>query len=63
MADFRVEWVIDIAAADPEAAAREAWRLMRNPGSIANVFEVHDDQGNSHKIDLTELDEGEPDAR
>lgn len=62
MADFLVTWSIDITADTPEAAAREAWRLMRNEGSIANVFDVFDGTGEPVHVDLQELDEERAEA-
>lgn len=55
MKDFVVEWQIDIVAATPEAAARKAWAAMRRRGSIANSFDVIDQDGEVHKIDLMEI--------
>ena len=40
MPKYRVHWEIDIEADSPEAAAREALAVHRDPDSIANVFEV-----------------------
>lgn len=57
MADFVVEWKIDITAETAEQAAREAWRHMRRRDSIANVFQVIGENGESEQIDLQEIDE------
>lgn len=59
MARYLITWTIDEWAETPEAAARKAWRHMRNEDSIANVFTVTDEQGNDTKVDLQELGEAE----
>lgn len=51
--DYRVEWVIDISAPSPRAAAEEARRIQRDPDSTATVFFVQKD-GQSESIDLSE---------
>jgi hypothetical protein len=61
MQTFFVTWEIHVDAETPEAAAREAWGLMRRPGSTANVFDVFDTCGNMQRVDLAELDQ-EPQA-
>ncbi|GAT02504.1 hypothetical protein [Mycolicibacterium fortuitum] len=62
-AEYRVEWTIDIEAASPEQAARQALVIQRGPDSIATVFEVrrlHRDEkgrrqlGQPTTIDLTD---------
>ena len=57
MADYSVEWRIEISADTPEAAAREAWRLMRLRTSTANHFHVYDELGECEEVDLMALDE------
>jgi hypothetical protein len=52
MAEFHVTWEIDLDADDAAAAARKAWRYMRNEGSIANVFDVVDEHGHTTRVDL-----------
>ncbi len=37
---YRVSWVIDLDATNPEAAAARALEIMRDTNSIATVFEV-----------------------
>lgn len=39
---WRVRWTIHLDAASPEAAAREALNIHRDPDSLATVFEVKD---------------------
>ena len=51
---YRVTWEIDAECETPEEAALEAWSIMRRPGSMANVFVVFDEQGESTKVDLEE---------
>lgn len=56
---YRVTWEIDLEAGNPVEAAQEAWRLMRNEGSIANVFIVQEhDTAEALRVDLTEVEEG-----
>jgi hypothetical protein len=38
--EYIVEWAIDIDGDSPEAAARKALRIQRDPNSIATVFTV-----------------------
>ena len=38
--EFRVRWEIDLTADSPEAAARQALEIQRDPGSFATIFEV-----------------------
>lgn len=40
MKEFEVTWQIDITAATPEQAARVALRMLRDPKSVATVFDV-----------------------
>lgn len=37
---FKVRWEIDLAADSPEAAARQALEIQRDPNSLATIFEV-----------------------
>jgi hypothetical protein len=53
---YKVAWEIDIEADSPEDAAREALAIMRNPHSIATVFEVWGNDQVTH-VDLTEIDD------
>lgn len=47
-----VGWLIDIEADTPEAAARYALGIQRDPESIAVVFAVTDSAETRHVIDL-----------
>ena len=38
--EFRVRWEIDLTADSPEAAARQALEIQRDPGFFATIFEV-----------------------
>jgi len=40
MKTYTVRWEIDVDADSPEAAARQALEIQRDPESIATVFEV-----------------------
>ncbi len=40
MKTYTVRWVIQVDADSPEAAAREALSVQRDPASIATVFDV-----------------------
>ena len=60
--EFRVRWEIDIDADSPEAAARQALEIQRDPNSLATIFEVkwrdpdnvygsaHGKRGRKHKL-------------
>lgn len=52
MTHYNVSWEMNIEADNPEAAAREALRIHRDPESIATVFEVWDENGDHVKVDL-----------
>ena len=54
MATYKVTWLIDVDADSSHGAARQALEIMRDPTSIATVFTVMDDQGNSVDVDLME---------
>lgn len=57
MKRYHVTWDIDLHADSPEAAAREALRIQRNPESIATVFTVIPEDGDPQQIDLAAIDE------
>jgi hypothetical protein len=40
MAEYRVEWIIEVYADSPREAAQKAWQLMRNEDSQACFFSV-----------------------
>lgn len=54
--EYRVVWEIDIPATSPEEAARQARTYQRDEKAIVGVFEVYDQEGKAHKVDLDELD-------
>jgi hypothetical protein len=51
----KVTWEIDIDADNPVEAAQKALRIQRNPESIATVFAVTDETGNTTEVDLDEV--------
>lgn len=56
MPTYNVTWEIDIDADTPEEAAREARRYQRE-GTWVGVFNVFDERGDGHHVDLDELDQ------
>ncbi len=51
--EYRVTWTIEITAETRQEAAEEALEIVRDPNSIATVFEVYDpDTGIPESIDL-----------
>lgn len=52
--DYAVVWEFDALASSPLHAARIAWEAARARGSIANVFDIYDEEGNHTRIDLQE---------
>lgn len=56
---MRVTWQIDLDTETPEAAAREAFRIMRKPDTTATVFQVCDAAGGVSVVDLMEETDGE----
>lgn len=61
-AQYRVNWHIDLEAASPEDAARQALAIHRNPDRIATVFDVSrlDPHSTIHRIDLTASEKDPP---
>jgi len=55
MKHYHVSWQINLEAANPIAAAEQAWAHMRARGSIANCFEVTDRTGHTSKVDLEDV--------
>lgn len=55
--NYFIVWEINIDAESPEAAARQALAIQRDPDSIATVFSVIGEDGEPHHIDLAELDQ------
>jgi predicted Zn-ribbon and HTH transcriptional regulator len=60
MAEYLVEWRIDINADNPVDAAKQARLIHQEPGSTATVFQVTDTKTNEKvDVDLDELCETE----
>ena len=51
---FRVVYVIDVNAADANAAAVESYRIMTGPDSLSPVLQIIDYKGYATTIDLSE---------
>ena len=49
---YRVVWEIDVDAASPLEAAREARRIQEKRDSIAHVYQVFDNGGKRTEVDL-----------
>lgn len=62
MKTYRVIWEIDLEAVTPEAAAQEAFRVHRDPDSMATVFKVCEHQpdglGEPVELDIEEIGRG-----
>lgn len=54
---FRVVWEIEIDAETAVLAARKALAIHRNPESIATVFDITDENGQTVRVDLGERDQ------
>ena len=54
-----VTWEIDLDAATPREAAEEALRIMQRPDTMATVFDVTDETGATHRVDLMEGEDDE----
>lgn len=54
---YFVQWEIDLYADSPREAAEKARAIHRNPESIAGVFDVYDEAGTQHHVDLDEFEE------
>ena len=54
--NYLVTWNIDIEADSPKKAAEDALRIHRDPDSIATVFKVCDEKGESWDVDLSNTD-------
>lgn len=52
MTAYTVAWIIDIDEDTPDAAARRALAIQRDPDSIGVVFDVTEPDGTHHVIDL-----------
>jgi len=59
MTNYYIEWRIELEADSPEAAARAALKIQRDPFSCSTVFHVFEaDNGESIVVDLEESSEG-----
>ena len=54
MSEYLVEWQIELSAISPEQAAMAALSIQRNPLSMATVFDMIDEDGEKHRVDLLE---------
>jgi hypothetical protein len=59
MQTYHITWEIEVDAASPEAAAKQALNIQRGHGSIATVFTVVDEKGESKIIDLEKINQEE----
>lgn len=60
MPRYHATWEIDIEDTDnPVEAAREAFAIMQKTDTTANVFTIHDENGNAFKVDLESIDNGD----
>lgn len=62
MTEYLVAWEIQLDAESPEAAARKALAVHRDPESIAATFEVYPQVGTATTVDLDSID-GRGDVR
>lgn len=60
--EYRVIWEIDIVASSPREAAKQALEIQRDPESLATVFDILDEDGDSHRVDLLEEPAAELDS-
>jgi hypothetical protein len=63
MYHYRVIWEIDICAANPQEAAKQAREMQIAAGSTATVFDVIDEDGEKTQVDLLEQEEQENSAK
>lgn len=59
---YFVTWEIDMYADSPREAAEKARAYQRSPESQVGVFNVFDEAGTQHHVDLDEYEEDEEDA-
>ncbi|MBF6439546.1 hypothetical protein [Nocardia cyriacigeorgica] len=52
MSEYSVTWQIDVTADNPVHAAHAALAVQRDPYSTATVFDITDEHGTTHRIDL-----------
>lgn len=55
---YKVSWLIDIEADDPQDAAAQALAIQRRPGSIATVFHVKPEAPGAGGV-IVDVDNGE----
>lgn len=53
--NYTVTWTINVEAATPEEAAKEALSIQRDPESIAVFYEVTEPSGLKHDVDLLDV--------
>jgi hypothetical protein len=51
---YRVVYVIDVSAPNPQQAAERTYEIMRDPTSMRPVLEVLDAAGRCTRVDLSE---------
>jgi hypothetical protein len=51
---YRVVYAIDVNAVDPSGAAKQTYRIMADPESLAPVLDVIDTRGHATRIDLSD---------
>ena len=51
---YRVVYVMDISAMDPQQAAEHAYEIMRDPESMRPILDVLDSTGRRTRVDLSE---------
>jgi len=55
---FKVVWELDLVMArTPRAAAEQAFKIIQEPGTECTVFQVRDQSGKVHDIDLSVAEE------
>jgi len=52
--EYHVMWEIDVTATSPVEAARQARGMQTAEGSMANVFDVTSEDGDTTRVDLEE---------
>ena len=52
---YRVTFVIEVGALNPLDAAETVQEIMRDPESTATVFDVTDESGVTHVVDLSDF--------
>ncbi len=54
--EYMVKWEIEVTADSPQEAAQIAGEIQLDPTSLATVFEVMDEDGTIHTIDIMDLE-------